>query len=438
MSLVPGPPSTPSRAAAQPFSRIRMYVYIDNQTEATLRLTSQELVSGEFTSGWYPPGVIAPGERRGFQGEGDFFLAATTGTEGRVRYAIDGPDGGELYIHWNSPLIESQYGNTFHIWAPQGWEVTHAGGQGHRAELEIRLRRTALRSVSHFHPNGRGFFFRNSWSGSLPVISIGYLWNRLFDSLPGPLSELGIQRVLDEDFGPITHADAGLCGGMVYTVMDYYANHVLPPTASESPRSPDDPLFRYIRDRLWDSFDVGGQGHRFLGYSSPHYPNGDEGVVQAVGLTRGRSWVTYREAVPQIMADIDAGRLSPLGLIQTDSLDIGKNHQVLAYAYEKSGQEVTLHIYDPNAGQRNVTYRCDVTDTSGEVHIERSFDGQKRIWCLFRVNGYVPRLPPAGRRFQSVKEAIRASTDQSAPYSVRAAMAGTGSGGSLTQWMRSL
>jgi hypothetical protein len=27
---------------------------------------------------------------------------------------------------------------------------------------------------------------------------------------------------------------------------------------------------------------------------------------------------------------------------------LGKNHQVLAYGYERSGQDVTVHIYDPN------------------------------------------------------------------------------------------
>ncbi len=431
------PVAAAARTRAQTGGRIRMYVYIRNETDATLTLTGEEVVSGEYTPGWTPPRQIAPGERRGFQGEGDLFLTATTGTEGRVRYNIDAPDGGELYVHWNSPLIESQYGNTFHVWAPPGWEVTHSGGQGHRATLEIRLRRTALRSVPNFHPNGRGFVFTNSWSGDLPVISLGFLWNKLFESQPGPLRELGYERVLDDDFGPITHADTGLCGGMVYAVMDYHASHLLPPDRDKPPTAADDPVFEYVRDRLWDSFDVGGQGHRYLGYSSPHYPNGDEGVVQAVGLTRGRSWVTYREAFPQIQADIDAGRLSPLGLIQTDSFDIGQNHQVLAYGYEKSGQDVTLHIYDPNEGQKAVTYRFNVTRTDGEVHIDRSHGG-KRIWCLFRTNGYVAKMPPNGRRIASVTEAIRATTAQTPPYSVRAAMAEAGATGSVVEWMRSL
>lgn len=398
---------------------------------------------GDYTPDWTPPSVIQPGERKGFQGEGNIvpINQPITGTEGRVRYNIVAPNGGgELYIHWDSPLIESQYGNTFHIWAPPDWEVSYSGGQGHEAELEIRLRRTARRSVPNFHAKGRGFAFTNHWDSDLPVISLGFLWNKLFDSLPGPLGELGIGRVIEEDWAPITHANAGLCGGMVYAVMDYYVSHLLPPEQTTSPSSQNDALFEFIRDRLWDSFDVDGGGHRFLGYSSPHYPNGDEGVIQAVGLTRGRSWIAYREAWPQIQQDIDAGKLSPVGLIQTDNLDIGSNHQVLAYAYKKSGQDVTLFIYDPNEAKHEVRYEFNITATDGEVHISRYVEGTLKndhhIYCFFRINGYSPKMPPSGRRITSVKEAIRASLTP--PYSVRAAVTTNNSASSVTTWMRSL
>lgn len=426
-------------------SRIRMKIFIRNESDAVLNFSGDELVHGDYTPDWNPPPVISPGEKKGFQAEGNIVPVdvPSTGTEGRVRYNIAAAGGGELYIHWDSPLIESQYGNTFHIWAPSGWEVSHWGGQGHEAEIEIRLRRTARRSVPNFHPHGRGFSFTNHWSGDLPVISIGFLWNKLFDSLPGPLSDLGISRVLDENWLPITHADTGLCGGMVYCVMDYYQRHLLPPQQSTSPSSADDALFKYIRDRLFDSFDIAGQGHRYLGYSSPHYPNGDEGVIQNVaGLARGRSWVTYREEWPRIQGDIDAGKLSPMGLIQTDNLDIGSNHQVLAYAYEKSGQDVRLFVYDPNKGQKEAELRFNITATDGEVHIQRLTDGtvvqDKRIYCFFRTNSYVPQMPPNGRRINSVKDAIRASTNQNVPYSVRGAIAGSHTESSLTSWTRTI
>jgi hypothetical protein len=422
-------------------SRITMKVFISNETDVALTLINEELVHGDFTPALHPPPIIGAGARGGFKGEGNIvpINQAITGTEGRVRYQIAARDGGELFIHWNSPLIESQFGNTFHIFAPPNWEVTSTGGQGHNAELNVRLRRTARRSVPNFHARGRGFAFTNNWNGDLPVISLGFLWNRLFESLPGPLGKLGIDRLVNENFVPITHSNAGLCGGMVFTLMDYYAHHLLPPAQTASPKSRNDILFQYIRDRLFDSFDVGGQGHRFLGYSSPHYPNGDEGVIQTLGLTRGRSWVTYREAFPEIQADIDAGRLAPVGLIQTDNLDIGKNHQVLAYAYEKSGQEVTLYIYDPNEAQQEIALKFNITSTDGEVHVKRiggRRENDHRIFCLFRINGYAPKRPPLGRRINLVREAMRATTPP--PYFVRAAVAASRVGGSLTKWLRSL
>jgi hypothetical protein len=37
--------------------------------------------------------------------------------------------------------------------------------------------------------------------------------------------------------------------------------------------------------------------------------------------------------------------------------DFSNNHQVLAYGYQRSGQNVTLYIYDPNHGQKETTYQ---------------------------------------------------------------------------------
>jgi hypothetical protein len=413
-----------------------MKVFINNESDAILNLAGEELAHGDYTPGWHPPAVIAAGEQKGFQGEGNIIPVdvPSTGTEGRVRYNISG--GGELYIHWDSPLVESQYGNTFHIFAPPGWEVSHSGGQGHDAELRIRLRRTVRRAVRNFNPRGRGFAFVNHWDHSLPVVSIGFLWHKIFSSHSDVLSQLHINDILDENWLPLTHADAGLCGGMVYAIMDYFAARLLPPMQPDAPSNANDPVFKHIRDRLVDSFDILGQGHRWLGYSAPTYPNGDEGVIQALGLARGRSWVTYREEFPLVKEDIEAGRLSPLSLVQTDNLDVGKNHQVLAYGYMQSGQDVTLYIYNPNSGQQEVTFQFNITATDGEVHITRS-DGGPRIFCFFRTNGYEPKQPPSGRRVNSVGEALRAATDQNAAYSVRRAVAGSPAG-SVLNWLRSV
>lgn len=422
-----------------------MAVVVSNDTAAVLTLTTDNsLVHGSWIDGLSPPKVIAPRSVATFESEGSGLLGEPlTGVEGTVQYAIaeGGITQGTLHIQFDSPLVESEYANTFHVFAPEGWEVSASGGQGHNAILNIRLRTTARRNVPRFHARGRSLCFANSWSPELPVMSVGYLWNRLWESLPGPLSDLNIQRVIDENWLPFTHADAGLCGGMVYLVMDYYYAHLLPPKYVNPPSSSDDPLFLYIRDRLWDSFDVFGQGHRFLAYSAPYYPDGDEGVLQVAGLAMGRAWITYREEWARIQEDIDQGRLSPLGLIKTKGLEIGDNHQVVAYAYEKTGQRVTLFIYDPNEPLKEVRLCFDVTSTSGEVHIDRYVEGfpgavGKPIYCIFRINGYAPQAPPNGRRAASTREGITAATGLDPPMSLRGAMDGITN--SLREWLNGL
>ncbi|WP_328993604.1 hypothetical protein OG394_04595 [Kribbella sp. NBC_01245] len=396
-------------------SRIRMAVEIRNESSVPLVWERDELPWGEWTSPWYPSArsPIAPGTTAEWRAEGDLFLGPTTGTEGSVWYRVDGDPNRHLYIHFNSPLVESQYGNTFHVWAPAGFEAAYSGGQGHSARLIIRFRDSARREVRGFTPSVNGFQFDNSWSPDLPAMTVGFLWNRMLDELGSAAGPLGIARV-DDNWLPLTHADAGLCGGMVFAAMDYHAAGERPPAATSAPTSADDPLFQFIRDRLLDSFDIAGSGHRWLGYSSPHYPNGDEGFIQVAGLARGRAWVTYRDEWPRIRDDIDAGRLSPIGLIQTDTLDVGRNHQVLAFAYSQSGQVVQLWIYDPNHhGRDDLILEFDVTDTAGEVHVRRlNHTSDKRIFCIMRTNGYNPHSPPGGRPL-TIRQALRRTTGRS-------------------------
>ena len=159
---------------------------------------------------------------------------------------------------------------------------------------------------------------------------------------------------------------------------------------------------------------------------------GQRGVGQFVGLFLGRSWISYREQWPRIQDDIDAGRLSPLGLIQTDKFDVGDNHRVLAYGYRRSGQN------DPNEGREEVTFDFDVTSTAGGVHVERlvagELAGDARIWAFFRVDGYQQRHAPGGRPFDSLRPAELATAPQPGTASTRTALAGTGAT-SVRPWL---
>lgn len=417
-------------------ARIYMRVVVENRSSATLRLKHFS-TSGEWTPGGWAPNmhlVTAPGAEHGWQAEGAAVLGvALQGVEARAWYEVVNAAGvavGELYVFANSPWVESQYGNTFHVHAPKGYFASYldAAGQkqGGRATLVIQFRDSAKVAVKDFLPSINGFQFSNGkgeWSDQLSVISVGALWNRLKDAMPGDLvNALGIGD-LPDDLVPLTHADSGMCGGMAFAAMDYFNARQLPPIADSipsagpaglpkfiPPNTENHPLFQFIRGRLLDSFDFTGRGHRWLSYTSPIYPDDDEGALQSSGLMKGKSWVSYREEWPRIRALLDQGQLATVGLVQADNFDIGKNHQVLAYAYEQSGQAVRLWIYDPNfPSQRLVqdaypiddtTLDFDITDTSHGITVTRRnppLSEGKHIYAILYMDHYVPHLAPNGR-----------------------------------------
>ena len=168
-----------------------MAVEIRNESAVPLVWDHDDLRSGDWTDPWQPPRSIAPGARGEFRAEGSVVAGIpSTGTEGDVHYSLGGDDSQQLYVHWDSPLVESQYGNTFHVWAPRGFEAAFGGGQGHEARLEIRVRETAPRWVRGFIPSVCGFAFSNgSFSHDLPIVTVGYLWNRLLDALGANAAE---------------------------------------------------------------------------------------------------------------------------------------------------------------------------------------------------------------------------------------------------------
>jgi hypothetical protein len=388
-----------------------MHVEIRNDADVPLRFVGREMSSGTWTPGWEVPNPILPGAVGTFAAEGEAVLdAPSTGAEGRIRYQVGDDAGAELYVHFDSPLVESQYGNTFHVHAPQGFEAAWTGGQGHSATVQVTFRATQRRGADGFDPARHGYAFTNHF-GDLPVVTVGYLWNRLLREMPDDLADaLRIVPVAD-DWLPITKASAGLCGGMAFAVMDWWNTFGVAPTNVVPPTTSDDPQFQYLRDRLLDSFDIFGRGHRILAYSNPLYPNGDEGFVQNVaGLWAGRSWLTYREEWPRIRSELEAGRLCPLVLIQTDTMDIGDNHQTVAYAYEQSAQDVVLYTYDPNEPGMETRLEFNIQDTSHAVHVSRYVDGRAssphRILAIIKGDGYNVHTPPGGPGDDGVYGAI--------------------------------
>jgi hypothetical protein len=96
-------------------------------------------------------------------------------------------------------------------------------------------------SVPDFLPSSSGFRFPNRFP-HVPVRRIG---------VPGVVSI------------PIGDASDGLCGGMVFAARDYFEAG-RPPPEDPSPPAEGTPLFRYVVDRLFDSFDLPAGPARYL------------------------------------------------------------------------------------------------------------------------------------------------------------------------------
>jgi hypothetical protein len=160
------------------------------------------------------------------------------------------------------------------------------------------------------------------------------------DFPPGPIFRMGIgpARI------PVGNAANGLCGGMVFAARDLFESGA-PAPSDRTPPAREKPLFRYLVRRLFASFNLPGGPLRYWFWMA--LPTGDGAAAR--GLT-GRS--IHREW-PKVKADVDHGKLSPLGLIRTRSinpLSLGLNHQVLAFGYrvDEAGGTVALAVYDPN------------------------------------------------------------------------------------------
>ena len=150
---------------------------------------------------------------------------------------------------------------------------------------------------------------------------------------PGPTLRLG---PIDPRWIGIGDASAGLCGGMSWFVRERFEAGLPVPPDTEAPAN-GSPLFRTLVRRQVLSLDWMRTPLRFWWMGAPSGGNARSSDPEI-------EW-------PRIRADIDAGRLSMVGLVRHQGLSpwrLTESHQVLAYAYEIEGDAVTLRIYDPN------------------------------------------------------------------------------------------
>jgi hypothetical protein len=222
-------------------------------------------------------------------------------------------------------------------------------------------------TLAGFAPSTNGLHYPNSWP-SEPDVKIATPFGSI----------------------PIGDASNGLCGGMAFAAADLFVARKLPPETDQNPPA-DSPAFNYIVRRLIDSFNIPAGVAEY--YEWMVLGRADVGLGLVI---HGTSYRTVEEELPKVRKAIESGKPCPLGLIlvnSTNPLDLGKNHQVLAYAYEDTGSTTTVSVYDSNVPD------TEVTITFSTAHPERgttfAYSGNEEELFGFFAVPYTPADPSA-------------------------------------------
>jgi len=230
--------------------------------------------------------------------------------------------------------------------------------------------------------------------GFLPSLS-GLHFDNRFPNVPLQEIDLGIAKI------PLGNAANGLCGGMVFAARDYFQAGRQPPSApGNNPPAPNDPLYDYIVNRLYDSFDLPTGLLRYLQLMNPALPDHESWMSRFFLAPHCRTWVMIKSEWPKIKTDLDSGRLATVGLIRvisSDPFNLGQNHHVLAYGYDLNGDNLSLNIYDPNYHDKDdVTLSLSLADPNHATQVVYS-PNDEPVHCFIRTE-YEPSrqpLPPA-------------------------------------------
>lgn len=163
------------------------------------------------------------------------------------------------------------------------------------------------------------------------------------------LATVGIPGVATLALGDAAN---GLCGGMSSAVRDLYEART-PPPPDTMPPAAGTARYEYLVERQVESLSFGSIALRLYELGSPLLPDGQPnlGPFGILGLVHGRAAVMILEEWPRIRSDLDGGHPSLMGLVRaidSDPRALGRDHQVLAYAYELAGTNLAIAIYDPN------------------------------------------------------------------------------------------
>jgi hypothetical protein len=202
--------------------------------------------------------------------------------------------------------------------------------------------------------------------------------------------------------GELKYGDAskGLCGGMVYSALDYFVAGLDVPSIPEPDRSKfgsplQGPIFDYFGKRLFHSFNIPSGVLDYIELMNPNYPDYRTGKSYTGLAKQSRAWRVIRREWPAIKARLDAGYPCPLGLVRVKSTNLsklGENHQVMAYGYDLAGDELTLFIYDPNfPGNDKVFLKVNIANPERKLNIQ--YWDEKPVYCFF-LTDYTFLMPP--------------------------------------------
>jgi len=126
----------------------------------------------------------------------------------------------------------------------------------------------------------------------------------------------------------------GLCGGMCFGALDYYARGSRVPDGGEPPAL-GSPLYRFLVRRQVDSLSHPTVLPRIAGW-------------MLAGAERVRRWTLERQ-LPRVLLAIDAGEpVVMVVLRETGIRDPTRNHQVVAIGYSLDAGRLSILLYEPN------------------------------------------------------------------------------------------
>lgn len=163
---------------------------------------------------------------------------------------------------------------------------------------------------TEFLPINHGYRFPNRFEGNLPNIFL-----RLF-------------------FG---HSVYGLCGGMVFSSLDYFFGNCPIPVLVETSEQLDKKFIYYLWKRQQRSMPI---RNYFLLF------------IKTFKKNRELLIDTIVNQLPKVLLSIDQGQPVPLVIIRAHNFENPtNNHQILATSYELEAAKTHLFCYDPNHPQ---------------------------------------------------------------------------------------